>query len=100
MSAGPEYTKAEKPLLDQLAKMGWKTITGSLDYPSATGREGFREVILAGDLRQALRRINLRDGKPWLDDGRISQAVSAIERIGSKRLMEANQEATRLLHEG
>lgn len=100
MSAGPEFTKVEKPLLDQLAGMGWKIVTGSLDFPSVTGRAGFREVIMADELRQALRRINLREGKPWLDDGRISQAVSAIERIGSKRLMEANQESTRLLHEG
>jgi type I restriction enzyme R subunit len=100
MSAGPEYTKVERPFLDQLAGMGWNIVTGNIDFPSVTGRASFREVILAGDLRQALRRINLRDGEPWLDDGRISQAVSALERIGGKRLMEANQEATRLLHEG
>ena len=97
---GPEWRKAEKPFLAQLAMMGWKIVTGNLDFPSVTGRENFREVLLRGDLAKALQRINLRDGKPWLDDARISQAVNAIERIGSRNLMEANQEATARLLEG
>lgn len=97
MSHGPEHTTVEQPLLDQLAGMGWKVVTGNFDFPSATGRSSFREVLLKQDLRAALRRINLRDGEPWLDDGRISQAVSALERIRARRLMEANQEATGLL---
>ena len=43
---------------------------------------------------------NRRDGHEWLDDDRISQAVSALERIASPRLIEANQEATDLLLAG
>ena len=74
--------------------MDWKVVTGNLDHPSVTGRETFREVLIQADVRKALRRINLRDGKPWLDEDRISQAVSGLERIGSPKLMEANQEAT------
>ena len=35
-----------------------------------------------------------------MDDDRISQAVSALERIASPKLMEANQEATDLLLSG
>lgn len=97
MSGGPESVEVEGPFLDQLALMDWKVVTGNLDYPSVTGRETFREVLLKDDLRDALRRINLRDNKPWLDDARISQAVSALERIAARRLMEANQEATGLL---
>ncbi len=106
MSHGPEFTEVEKPFLDQLASLGWKVITGNLDFPSTTGRGSFREVLLKKDLAKALRRINLRpaagggEGKPWLDRSRISQAVSALERIGSKRLMEANREATELLLAG
>ena len=46
------------------------------------------------DLRKAIQRINLRDDRPWLDEARISQAVSALERIASPKLMEANQQAT------
>lgn len=97
MSGGPEYVEVEEPFLNQLAMMRWKVVTGNLDYPSGTGRETFREGLLKGDLREALRRINLREDKPWLDDARISQAVSALERIASRRLMEANHEATGLL---
>lgn len=100
MSLGPEYLTTEKPFLDQLALMGWKVVTGNLDEPSATGRESFREVLLKDDLRKALRRINTRDGEPWLDDDRVSQAISALDRITAPRLMEANEEATELLLKG
>ena len=101
MSSGPEFTEVEQPFLDQLVRMGWKHTTGSLHDPSATGRESFREVLLLGDLKQALRRINLDpDGKPWLDDGRITQAVNALQRLGTARLLEANQTATELLLTG
>jgi type I restriction enzyme R subunit len=95
--SGSEWTDVELPFLDQLASMGWKVVTGNLDHPSVTGRESFSEVLIKDDLRKALRRINLRDGAPWLDDARISQAAGAVDRIGHPRLMEANQEGTALL---
>jgi len=98
--SGPEFEYVENPFLDQLASMGWKVITGSVDHPSVTGRENFREVLIRDDLAKALRRINLRDGKPWLDEARLCQAIGALERISHARLMEANQEATKLLVEG
>jgi type I restriction enzyme R subunit len=97
---GPEFTTVESPFIDQLVGMGWKPVTGNLDEPSATGRETFREVLIKSDLRKAIERINLRDGKPWLDDARISQAVSALERIAAPKLIEANQQATELLLQG
>jgi type I restriction enzyme, R subunit len=100
MSQGPEFASVESPFINQLVRMGWKSITGSLDHPSVTGRESFREVLIKPDLRKAIARINLRDGKPWLDDARISQAVSALERIAAPKLIEANQEATELLLKG
>lgn len=100
MSGGPEYIEVEEPFLKQLALMGWEVVAGDLDYPSVTGRETFREALLKDDLRTGIRRINLREGRPWLEEGRISQAVSALERIGSSRLMEANREATGLLLRG
>jgi len=49
-------------------------------------------------LRRLLHALNLGPtGQPWLDDERLSQAVGAITRIPSHRLMEANQTATELL---
>ncbi len=84
MSTGPEWIHAEKPFLDQLVSMGWKLTTGNLDHPSVTSRGSFREVFVGDDLRKALRRVNLdRDGQPWLDDDRITQAVNALSRLGA-----------------
>lgn len=100
MSYGPEYLEVEGPFLDQLALMDWKIVTGNFDHPSATGRETFREVVIKSDLRATLGRINLRDGKEWLDDGRLTQAVSALDRIASPKLMEANRAGTELLLSG
>lgn len=100
MSGGPEWKEVEEPFLDQLVAMGWKMVIGSLDHPSVTGRESFREVLLKADLRKAIERINLRDGKPWLDESRLSQAVSALEHLGAPKLLEANQKATELLLNG
>jgi type I restriction enzyme, R subunit len=104
MTGGPEYLEVEEPFLVQLAGLGWKLITGNLDFPTVTGRGSFREVLIRDDLATALRRINVRsaDGGsvPWLDDARVSQAVGALERITHPRLIEANQEATALLLNG
>src|SRR5690554_534575 len=100
MTSGPEYTEVERPFLDQLALMGWKIVTGNLDDPSVTGRSSFREVLIRPDLERALRRINLREGEPWLDDARVAQAIGALERLSAPRLIEANQAASELLVKG
>ncbi len=81
--------------------MGWEHVTGNIDYPSATGRASFREVLLLDDLRRALRTINrTADGKEWLDAARISTAVSALERLDASKLMEANEAVHNLLLTG
>ena len=81
MSAGPEYTEVEVPLVDQLVGQGWAHIEGDKYNPALTERSSFREVLLEGRLRDALLRINPGpDGQPWLDDSRLSEAVSALQR--------------------
>ncbi|MFC1791050.1 type I restriction endonuclease subunit R [Gemmatimonadota bacterium] len=101
MSPGPEFQYVEGPFIDQLVGMGWKFTTGNLDHPSATGREAFGDVLLLDDLREAVLRINRDDsGQEWLDRGRQDQAISAIQRLGVHKLMEANQAATELLLKG
>ena len=101
MNSGPEYTQVEQPFIDQLVSMGWKHTTGGLDIPSATDRESFREVIIEDDLKKSLITINVNDeSQPWLDEGRVSQAVSALQRLGAPMLMEANEAATELLLKG
>lgn len=96
-----EYTQVELPFVEQLKAMGWEHLAGDVDVPYLTERNSFRDVLLVGRLRDAVRRINLDgDGQPWLDEGRITQAVGALERLGAHKLMEANQAATELLLEG
>lgn len=101
MISGPESTQVENPMIDQLIRMGWKFTTGNEVHATATGRRSFRDVLLVGELRDALRRINLdAGGLEWLDDARLDEAVNALERITPSKLIEANQEATTLLLKG
>ena len=101
MTTGAEFTEVEQPFIDQLVLMGWQHNTGRMDDPASSGRAGLREVLLTDDLRSALRRINLDpEGRPWLDDERITQAINALQRLGSAKLLEANQAATELLLKG
>ena len=96
-----EYTEVELPLLSQLVKMGWSQVEGSKWEPSDSDRETFREVVLSGQLRAALRRINIDDqGEEWLDESRIAQAEAALLRVPALKLVEANQEVTSLLLTG
>lgn len=102
---GPELTHSEQPFIDQLVAMGWTFMPGSVDDPAASGRRQFSEVLQTGVLRERLKAINLRTFESgqkveWLDDERISAAVSALQRIAANGLMEANQIATELITEG
>ena len=96
-----EYTRVERPFLEQLKGMDWQHIKGDLDVPYLTERESFRDVLLMDRLRDAVRTINVdENGNPWLDDRHISQAVGDLQRLGSAGLMEANRTATDLLLKG
>jgi type I restriction enzyme, R subunit len=97
---GPEYIDVERPFIQQLKRMGWDYVEGSVDDPAATGRDSFPQIIQERVLREQLHRINLRDGQPWLDPDRISQAIGALTRIPAAKLMETNQQATELLLNG
>lgn len=94
-----EYTTVELPFLNQLRLMGWEVIEGDVDVPDFTERGSFRDVLLTGRLREAIRRINVDgQGRPWLDDGRVSEAAGEMERLaGRSNLVEINQRATELL---
>jgi len=96
-----ELDDVEKPFVAQLQALGWAYNAGSLDDPAVTGRISFAEVIQEGLLREQLRALNPgADGAPWLDDARLSEAVAAITRLGTHRLVEANEKATTLLIRG
>ena len=95
-----EYDLVERPFCAQLAAMGWQWIEGDPDLPESTERASSREVFLKGRLAAALRKLNLRDGQPWLDDARIERAIRSLELPPGHRLMEVNQAATELLLKG
>lgn len=98
---GWELDDVEKPFVAQLQALGWAYNAGNLDDPAVTGRTSFAEVIQEGLLREQLRLLNPgADGTPWLDDARQSEAVAAITRLGTHKLMEANEKATALLIRG
>jgi type I restriction enzyme R subunit len=107
MAQGPEYTQVEKPLISQLTHMGWTHLEGAAPGvpapadPRKSARTSFSQVFLEERLKAQLRVINRgSDGKAWLDDRRISQAVGALTRIAAPSLLEANQKATELLLNG
>lgn len=98
---GWELDDVEEPFVAQLQALGWAYNAGSLDDPAVTGRTSFAEVIQEGLLREQLRALNPdAAGAPWLDDVRLSEAVAAITRLGTHKLMEANEKATALLSRG
>ena len=89
-----EKIYVEMPFIDQLKGMDWGHIEGDIDVPYLTERESFRDVLLTGRLHKAIKKINLNDeGKPWLDDDRVNEVVSRLERINAPKLLEANREA-------
>ncbi|HYV31862.1 MAG TPA: type I restriction endonuclease [Candidatus Binatia bacterium] len=95
-----EYDLVERPFCEQLKAMGWQWIEGDKDVPDFTERANFREVLLKGRLAAALTKLNLRDGKPWLDEARVARAIRDLEQAAGHQLMEVNQCATRLLLNG
>ncbi|MEW1986247.1 type I restriction endonuclease subunit R [Pseudarthrobacter oxydans] len=101
MSTGPEYRQVEKPLLNQLASLGWEIIQGDIYDPFVTDRHSFREIILETRFRESVRKINPgRDGEPWLDGARLSEALSALTRTEAGKLIEINERMTSRLLEG
>lgn len=101
MAAGPEYNEVEFPLIEQLAGMGWQHLVGDIHIPALTERESFKQTLLEGRLREAVRRINA-PLYPWLDDTHVSEAVSQLTRLpaGLTGLLEVNAHLTGLLLDG
>ncbi len=93
-----EFALVEEPLIKQLKRLGWTYLEGDRFVPYLTERESFREVLLMKRMRAALRKINLDDdGKEWLDDARIDQAIDKLQRAEGHRLMEINESVTKML---
>ncbi|GAB6192560.1 type I restriction endonuclease subunit R [Desulfocastanea catecholica] len=92
-----EWTTAERPLLQQLAAMGWEYCQGDLDYPQKSFRENFRDVLLLEPLRKAIVKINTAEN---LDDLTIDRAIRELERSDKPDGLARNQELTEKLIKG
>jgi type I restriction enzyme R subunit len=69
-----ERNHVEKPLLDQLAGLGWEIIgLDSKQHPADTFRETFTEVVMLPVLRSQLKVIN-----PWLEDDQVDEVVKHL----------------------
>jgi type I restriction enzyme, R subunit len=90
-----EEQGVELPLLAQLQAMGWREVAADAD-----GRSSLRETMLTDRLRAAMRRINLRNGLPWLDDSRLTQALGPLLRPVAGSLIDVNRELTDALLSG
>ena len=69
-----ERNHVEKPLLDQLAGLGWEIF--DLDHkqrPADSFRESFAEVVMLPVLRERLKVIN-----PWLEEDQVEEAVRRL----------------------
>ena len=101
----------ENPFLAHLKRLGWKVYRQNRDNPedtkeitgfnsrfepvygeSVTFRETFREVLLEGELREAIKRIN-----PWIEEDQINEVVRKVTTPQSNSLLEINREIHELL---
>jgi type I restriction enzyme R subunit len=105
---GAEHEQVEMELIRQLRAMGWAHVDGlggrewaAHAVPEESERARFLDVILERRLRKALCELNPGpDGKPWLDEPRLAQAIAGLTRVGAGKLVEANRRATEALTNG
>ncbi len=66
-----ERNHVEKPLLDQLAGLGWEIRDlDSKQQPSDSFRQNFTDVVMLSVLREQLKVIN-----PWLADDQVEEVI-------------------------
>jgi type I restriction enzyme R subunit len=69
-----ERQHVEKPLLDQLAGLGWEIIDlDAKQHPGDSHRTNFTEVVMLSVLREQLKVIN-----PWLEDDQVDEVVKQL----------------------
>jgi len=99
-----EYIYVEKPFLDKLRQLGWQVIDQGLGVPqdpSKSLRENFKQVLLPGEFKKAIRKINITDdGREWLSDKQLNQILFEIQNFAGKSLHEANKEIHHMLLKG
>ncbi|MDO8608667.1 MAG: type I restriction endonuclease subunit R [Phaeospirillum sp.] len=91
-----ERNHVEKPLLDQLAGLGWEVLDLEMKQsPKETWRESFNEVVLGPVFRQQLQVIN-----PWLEADQVEEVVKRLTAsFPGGNLLENNRHVLTLLLE-
>ncbi len=95
-----EYSKVEKPLMEQLIGLGWNKGENevielqSQQTPAQSFRSSFSEVVLLTKLKASLKKIN-----PFLTAGQIDEVVRKITTFNKNSLLENNQQVLNLLLE-
>ncbi|KYG99256.1 HsdR family type I site-specific deoxyribonuclease [Bradyrhizobium sp. DOA1] len=97
-----EYAHVEKPLLTQLAGLGWTVIDQGHQMipqaPVASLRSSFRDLILPHVFRDSVRALNpLPGGREWLTDRQLAGLIDDIFRQPGKSLLDANEAVQALL---
>lgn len=91
-----ERDTVEKPLMDQLESMGWKTLRLEMQQePSQSFRNSFDEVVLYSKLKEALSKIN-----PFLTSDQINEVCRTIDTFEGDKLIVNNEQVTDLLLNG
>jgi type I restriction enzyme R subunit len=97
-----EYRHVEKPFLEQLEALGWTVIDHGQGMipaePAASLRTTFREWIIPGVFRDAVRSINRTpSGDAWLTDRQLDDLRDLLLRQPNRTLLEANEASQALL---
>jgi len=97
-----EYQFVEKPLLDQLASMGWDVYDLGEGIPtdSVTSlRSSFREVVLSDTFKKAVKRINTtEESAEWLTEEQLDSLLVDVTDLGTTNLLAANEEFQKRLY--
>jgi len=92
---GNEYTLVEKPAIDYLVDvLGYDYTEGEKLSPECEERDSYRDVVLVGRLRTALKRLN-----PWMNDASVSAAVKFLVNSESlaTSLLEINEKINKAI---
>ncbi|MEU8485592.1 type I restriction endonuclease [Streptomyces sp. NPDC048641] len=110
---GPEYRKTEKPLVEQLVRLGWEHLEGAppgkpVGSPAPSGRATYEQVVYEDRFRDAVARINPAPGAgggTWLTSAQLDRLLALV--LGTapgqgpaERGVAANLAVTRLLRRG
>lgn len=91
-----ERQHVERPLLDQLAGLGWETLDlEAKQHPGDSLRTNFTEVVMLPVLREQLKAIN-----PWLEDDQVEEVLKQLTAsFPGTNLLQNNQHVFNLLLE-